>query len=87
MPYDQIPPVVANAFIAAEDRLFWVNPGINPFAIIRAGLTNLTMIGSGHRPLGASTITEQVVKNMLLDNHITFATKIKEAILAVPSAR
>ncbi|HVE21814.1 MAG TPA: PBP1A family penicillin-binding protein [Acidocella sp.] len=83
VPYDQIPPVVANAFIAAEDRLFWVNPGINPFAIIRAGLTDLTMIGSGHRPLGASTITEQVVKNMLLDNHITFATKIKEAILAV----
>jgi penicillin-binding protein 1A len=83
VPYNQIPPVVANAFISAEDRLFWVNPGINPFAIIRAGLTDLTMIGSGHRPLGASTITEQVVKNMLLDNHITFATKIKEAILAV----
>jgi penicillin-binding protein 1A len=83
VPYDQIPPVVANAFIAAEDRLFWVNPGINPFAIIRAGLTDLTMIGSGRRPLGASTITEQVVKNMLLDNHITFGTKIKEAILAI----
>ena len=83
VPYNQIPPVVANAFISAEDRLFWVNPGINPFAIIRAGLTDLTMIGSGRRPLGASTITEQVVKNMLLDNHITFATKIKEAILAV----
>ena len=83
VPYNQIPPIVANAFISAEDRLFWVNPGINPFAIIRAGLTDLTMIGSGRRPLGASTITEQVVKNMLLDNHITFATKIKEAILAV----
>jgi penicillin-binding protein 1A len=83
VPYDQIPPVVANAFISAEDRLFWVNPGINPFAIIRAGLTDLTLVGSGRRPLGASTITEQVVKNMLLDNHITFATKIKEAILAI----
>ena len=83
VPYNQIPPVVAEAFISAEDRLFWVNPGINPFAIIRAGLTDLTMIGSGRRPLGASTITEQVVKNMLLDNHITFATKIKEAILAI----
>ena len=83
VPYDQIPPVVANAFISAEDRLFWVNPGINPFAIIRAGLTDLTMIGSGRRPLGASTITEQVVKNMLLDNHITFGSKIKEAILAI----
>ena len=83
VPYDQIPPMVANAFISAEDRLFWVEPGINPLAIIRAGLTDVGRIGSGHRPLGASTITEQVVKNMLLDNHITFATKIKEALLAM----
>jgi len=83
VPYDQIPPLVAQAFISAEDRLFWVNPGINPLAIIRAGLTDLTRIGSGQRPLGASTITEQVVKNMLLDNRITFARKIKEAILAM----
>ncbi len=83
VPYDQIPPVVQKAFISAEDRLFWVEPGINPLAILRAGLTDITRIGSGRRPLGASTITQQVVKNMLLDNHITFATKIKEAILAV----
>ena len=75
--------MVAKAFISAEDRLFWVEPGINPLAIIRAGLTDVPRIGSGHRPLGASTITEQVVKNMLLDNHITFATKIKEAMLAM----
>jgi penicillin-binding protein 1A len=83
VPYDQIPPLVGQAFISAEDRLFWVNPGINPLSIIRAGLVDITRIGSGHRPLGASTITEQVVKNMLLDNHITFATKIKEALLAL----
>jgi penicillin-binding protein 1A len=83
VPYDQIPPVVAQAFISAEDRYFWVNPGINPLSIIRAGLTDVTRIGSGHRPLGASTITQQVVKNMLLDNHITFAAKIKETILAM----
>ena len=83
VPYDQIPPLVAEAFISAEDRLFWVNPGINPFAIARAAVTDVMMLGSGRRPIGASTITEQVVKNMLLDNHITFATKIKEAILAI----
>lgn len=81
--YDQIPKVVQNAFISAEDRLFWVEPGINPAAIVRAGLTDITLIGSGRRPIGASTITQQVVKNMLLDNHITFATKIKEALLAM----
>ena len=81
--YDQIPPMVAQAFISAEDRLFWVEPGVNPLAMVRAALTDITLIGSGRRPVGASTITQQVVKNMLLDNHITFATKIKEALLAM----
>ncbi len=81
--YDQIPPIVGQAFISAEDRLFWVEPGINPAAMVRAALTDITLIGSGRRPIGASTITQQVVKNMLLDNHITFATKIKEALLAM----
>jgi penicillin-binding protein 1A len=83
VPYDQIPPLVANAFIAAEDRLFWVTPGVNPLAILRAGLVDITRFGSGRRPLGASTITEQVVKNMLLENNITPSAKIKELILAV----
>jgi penicillin-binding protein 1A len=81
--YDQIPPLVAQAFISAEDRLFWVEPGVNPLAMVRAALTDISLVGSGRRPIGASTITQQVVKNMLLDNHITFATKIKEAMLAM----
>ncbi len=81
--YDQIPPIVAQAFISAEDRLFWVEPGVNPLAMVRAGFTDIALLGSGRRPIGASTITQQVVKNMILDNHITFATKIKEALLAM----
>jgi penicillin-binding protein 1A len=83
VPYDRIPPLVAQAFISAEDRNFWIDPGIDPVAIMRAGFVDLTRMGSDRRPLGASTITQQVVKNMLLDNRITFARKIKEAILAV----
>jgi penicillin-binding protein 1A len=83
VPYDRIPPLVAQAFISAEDRNFWIDPGIDPVAILRAGLTDFARMGSDRRPLGASTITQQVVKNMLLDNRITFARKIKEAILAV----
>jgi penicillin-binding protein 1A len=81
--YDQIPPLVGQAFISAEDRLFWVEPGVNPLAMVRAALTDITLVHSGRRPIGASTITQQVVKNMVLDNHITFGTKIKEAILAL----
>jgi penicillin-binding protein 1A len=83
VPYDQIPPLVAQAFISTEDRLFWVNPGINPASMVRAGLFDLMHMGSGQRPIGASTITQQVVKNMILDNHITFVSKIKEAMLAM----
>ncbi len=83
VPYAQIPPIVGQAFVSAEDRLFWVHPGINPLAILRASIVDISRLGSGHRPLGASTITEQVVKNMLLDNRITFGAKIKEAILAL----
>jgi penicillin-binding protein 1A len=81
--FDQIPPLVGQAFVSAEDRLFWVEPGVNPLAMVRAGFTDIAQMGTGRRPIGASTITQQVVKNMILDNHITFATKIKEAILAM----
>jgi penicillin-binding protein 1A len=83
VPYHQIPPVVQAAFISAEDRSFWSEPGIDPLAIVRAGFVDMTRLGTGERPLGASTITMQVVKNMLLDNRIDFTRKIKEAILAV----
>ena len=79
---------VKQAFISAEDRNFWIDPGIDPSAILRAAFVDdATRLGQDRRPLGASTITQQVVKNMLLDNQITFARKIKEAILAVRVSR
>jgi len=87
VPYNQIPPLVSQAFISAEDRNFWIDPGIDPVAILRAGFVDFSRMGTDRRPLGASTITQQVVKNMLLDNRITFARKIKEAILAVRVSR
>jgi penicillin-binding protein 1A len=87
VPYDRIPPLVGQAFISAEDRNFWTDPGIDPLAIIHAGFIDLSRMGSDRRPHGASTITQQVVKNMLLDNRITFGRKIKEAILAVRVSR
>jgi len=83
VPYAEIPPMVRQAFIAAEDRTFWYHPGINPAAIVRAGVWDALHVGSGRRPLGASTITQQVVKNILLDEPMTVDTKIQEAILAV----
>ena len=78
---EDIPEMVINGFIAAEDGLYWEHNGVNPVAIARALLTNIKNKKS--RPEGASTITQQVVKNILLTSERTLDRKIKEAILAL----
>ncbi|HVZ08438.1 penicillin-binding protein 1A [Rhodopila sp.] len=82
VPITAIPPLVRQAFISAEDQNFYTHAGVDPLAIARAAVFDLTHYGSGKRPVGASTITQQVAKNMLLDNQMSMARKIKEAILA-----
>lgn len=79
VPVSVMPPLVKNAFIAAEDQNFYKHPGIDILAIARAIRTNL--IGGG-RLVGASTITQQVAKNFLLTNERSYERKIKEALLA-----
>ncbi|MCF8495190.1 MAG: penicillin-binding protein 1A [Alphaproteobacteria bacterium] len=79
---DNIPDLVKNAFIAAEDQNFYKHEGVDLFAIVRAGISNLKNRGSGKRPVGASTITQQVAKNFLLTNEVSYERKVKEAILA-----
>ena len=83
VPYTAIPDVVKQAFVSAEDQNFWTHPGVDPLAILRAGVFDLTHMGQGRRPIGASTITQQVAKNMLLDSEVTLARKAREAILAM----
>jgi penicillin-binding protein 1A len=83
VPYSAIPDVVKQAFVSAEDQNFWTHPGIDPLAIARAAVFDVTHMGEGRRPIGASTITQQVAKNMLLDNEVSLSRKIKEAILAM----
>lgn len=82
VPISAIPSIVRQAFISAEDRNFYTHNGIDPLAIARAAVFDLAHIGEGRRPIGASTITQQVAKNMLLDNQVSMARKIREAILA-----
>ncbi len=67
----------------AEDQNFWTHPGVDPLAIARAGLFDLAHMRQGRRPIGASTITQQVAKNMLLDSEVTLSRKAREAILAM----
>lgn len=82
VPIEKIPDKVKHAFIAAEDKHFYTHSGIDYLGIIRAVLGNLKKIGTGRRPAGASTITQQVAKNFLLSSELSYTRKIKEAILA-----
>ncbi len=83
VPIAAIPDIVKQAFISAEDQKFWTHRGVDPLAIMRAGLSDAMSYGSGKRPIGASTITQQVAKNMLLGNEVSVARKAKELILAL----
>jgi penicillin-binding protein 1A len=82
VPIDAIPKLVINAFLAAEDKSFYSHPGISIPDIARAAIYNAMNRGS-KRPIGASTITQQVAKNFLLTNEVSLERKVKEAILAV----
>jgi penicillin-binding protein 1A len=82
VPYSAIPEIVKQAFVSAEDQHFWTHPGVDPLAITRAAIFDMTHMGQ-RRPVGASTITQQVAKNMLLDNQLSLARKAREAILAM----
>ena len=82
--YDDLPPQLVNAFIAAEDQNFWTHPGIDVQGIIRAVANNtMRMFGANATLSGASTITQQVAKNFFLTSERTISRKIKEAILAL----
>ncbi len=83
IPIDRIPENVKEAFISAEDKNFYTHLGIDLFAIARAMLTNIISYSSNKRVVGASTITQQVVKNLLLSNEISYERKIKEILLAI----
>lgn len=83
VPIELIPEHLKNAFIAAEDSNFYQNSGIDIFAIFRTAIKNvISYVSGGERMGGASTITQQVVKNFLLTRERTIERKIKEAILA-----
>ncbi len=82
--FDDIPPQLVNAFIAAEDQNFWTHPGIDVQGILRASANNVMRImGFDTHFSGASTITQQVAKNFFLTSERTMSRKIKEAILAL----
>lgn len=84
IPIEIIPKRVINAFLSAEDSNFYQHIGIDVVAIARAAISNAISVSqSGQISGGASTITQQVVKNFLLSSERSIERKIKEAILAI----
>ena len=77
--YEELGDNVKNAIIASEDSNFYSNNGIDIFAIMRASLSEVT----GAKTTGGSTITQQLVKNQLLDNSRSYERKAKEILLAL----
>ena len=87
IPIQAVPKGVINAFIAAEDKNFYEHGGLDFSGIARAARDLRAEYGTGRRPQGASTITQQVAKNFLLTNELSLARKIKEALLAMKIER
>ena len=75
----EIPEHVQKAFVAAEDKRFHQHRGIDEHGLIRAFIGNLAQSG---RPQGGSTITQQIVKNLLVGDDLTYERKIREMIVA-----
>ena len=85
VPIQAIPKKIIQAFLAAEDKNFYDHSGVDIPSIISAMISNVGRVADSKRPVGASTITQQVAKNFLLADiaqNVSYVRKIKEAILA-----
>lgn len=81
-PINKIPKKLINGFIAAEDKTFFENYGIDPMGILRSAIKNIENLSTGKRAVGASTITQQVVQSFIVGKKRSLDRKVSEAILA-----
>lgn len=82
VPFDQISRHIKNATVAVEDDTFYEHSGVRPLAILRSMISNVQKGGGPFSGAGGSTITQQVIKNSILQHEKTLTRKVKEAILA-----
>jgi penicillin-binding protein 1A len=80
LPHDRIPPVMREAMVAVEDRRFAYHFGVDPVGMLRSLVVR---IRTGNWSQGGSTITQQLARNIFLNNSRTFGRKVREAILAM----
>lgn len=85
--HEQIPQVMVDAVIATEDKRFYLHPGVDPVGMARAAWVAVERRGSGRRWQGASTITQQVTRNIFLNNSYSFGRKVREMVLALAMER
>ena len=83
IPLDEMPQHLQDAVVAAENRTFWTDSGIDPRGIVRAAFSN----ASGNSHQGASTITQQYVKILYLTSERSYTRKVKEAVLSLKLQR
>lgn len=79
VPLADIPKSVQQAFVSAEDKRFYQHKGVDERGVIRAFVNNLANPG---RPAGGSTITQQVAKNLLVGDDVTYERKMREMVVA-----
>ena len=84
LPYDEIPPEMIEAMKAVEDRRFEWHPGVDPIGIVRAAKVNFE---AGRTVQGASTITQQLARNLFLTSAQNYGRKVREAVLALAMER
>jgi len=79
----ETPEVMQDAMVAVEDRRFRYHPGVDPVGMTRAAIFAIEHLGTGRRMQGASTITQQLARNVFLSNSYTWSRKLREAVLAL----
>ncbi|WP_198782292.1 penicillin-binding protein 1B [Shewanella putrefaciens] len=80
VPTDEMPKLIVQALLLVEDRSFYEHHGVNPFAIVRAAVVNLS---AGRTVQGGSTLTQQLAKNFFLSSERSLLRKVREALMAV----
>ena len=84
---EEIPQIMTNAMVAVEDRRFYSHLGVDPVGVARSSWVAVQNRGTGRRMQGASTITQQLARNVFLTNSYTYSRKLREAILALAMER
>jgi len=87
LPYDQIPEAMTRALVSVEDKRYYMHPGVDPLGMARGAWRAFERRGTGRRIEGASTITQQLARNIFLNNSYSSVRKLREIVLALALER